>query len=51
MWVYVPLAVGALVALRLLARIVFASERVAVEHAKRRPNRDLRKRLDRYSAR
>ena len=51
MWVYIPLAVAALVALRLLARIVFASERVAVERAARRPNRDVRKRLERYSAR
>ena len=51
MWPYVGLAVGALVALRLLARIVFASERAAVAHTELRENRALRKRLERYTAR
>jgi hypothetical protein len=50
-WPYVPLAIGALVAFRLLARIVFASDRVAVERAERRENRELRERLGRYTAR
>jgi hypothetical protein len=48
---YAPLAIGALLTLRVLAKIVFGSERVAVEHAERRANRELRKRLERYSAR
>jgi hypothetical protein len=50
-WPYVALAVGSLVALRLLVRIVFASERVAVERTRRRQNRQLRERLERYTAR
>jgi hypothetical protein len=48
---YAPLAVGALFALRVLAKIVFASERVAVERSERVKNRELRKRLERYTAR
>ena len=48
---YAPLAVGALLALRVLAKIVFASERVAVERSERGKNRELRKRLERYTAR
>jgi hypothetical protein len=47
---YAVLAIAALLALRVLAKIVFTSERVAVERAERRENRELRKRLDRYSA-
>jgi nanoRNase/pAp phosphatase (c-di-AMP/oligoRNAs hydrolase) len=50
-WGYVALAVGALVALRLVARIVFASERVAAGRSEHRENRDLRERLQRYTAR
>jgi hypothetical protein len=50
-WSYVGLAVGALVTLRILARIVFASERAAVARTERRENRALRERLDRYTAR
>jgi hypothetical protein len=51
MWPYVGLAVGALVTLRILTRIVFASERAAVARTERRENRALRERLDRYTAR
>ena len=51
MWPYVALAVGALVALRLLARAVFAGERMSVSRAERRQNRELRERLGRYTAR
>jgi hypothetical protein len=51
MWPYVALAVATLVALKLLARIVFASERVAIERGERRANRELRERLERYTTR
>lgn len=51
MWPYVGLAVGALVVLRLLAKVVFASERAAIVRSERRENRELRERLDRYTAR
>jgi hypothetical protein len=50
-WPYVILAVGALLALRVVARIVFATERVAVDRAARQENRELRERLRRYTAR
>jgi hypothetical protein len=51
MWSYVALALGALLALRVVARIVFATERVAVGRAERHENRELRERLQRYTAR
>jgi hypothetical protein len=50
-WMYAPLAVGTLLALKVLVKVVFASERVAVERAERAKNRELRKRLERYSVR
>jgi hypothetical protein len=48
---YAPLAAGALLALRVLAKIIFASERAALEHGERGKNRELRKRLERYTTR
>jgi hypothetical protein len=50
MWMYFALAVGAAVLLKFLASIVVATERIGVR-SERRDNRDLRERLERYSAR
>ena len=50
-WPYVALAFAALVCLRLLARLVFATERIAVSRTEHRENRELRERVGRYSAR
>jgi hypothetical protein len=51
MWAYVGMAVAALVVLKLLASLVFATERVGAERDERRANRSLRERLERYTAR
>jgi hypothetical protein len=51
MWAYVGMAVAALVVLKLLASLVFATERVGAERNERRANRSLRERLERYTAR
>lgn len=50
MWMYFALAVGAAVVLRLLASVVVATERIGVR-SQNHDNRELRERLDRYSAR
>jgi hypothetical protein len=49
-WLYVALAIAVLIVLRLLARAVFVGERAAVQRSERRASRQLRERLDRYTA-
>ena len=50
MWAYLALAVGAVLLLKILSTILLATDRAAAAHDSRSENRELRQRLDRYSA-
>ena len=51
MWGYVGLAAGVVLVIKLLATILVATERAALNRANAQENRALRARVDRYTAR